>query len=84
MPPGVGDADTGYPLGENCAFARSAGGAIVPRLPTLAPQPVLVALTQSSLTDGPWCPDATNPNRYDADLLRVLVSPFDAEDSPAP
>jgi len=23
------------------------------------------------LTDGPWCPDAENPNRYDADLLRV-------------
>jgi hypothetical protein len=23
------------------------------------------------LTDGPWCPDAASPNRYDADLLRI-------------
>ena len=71
MPPDAGVADTDYPMGENCAFARSAGGAIVPRLATLAPQPVLVPLTESALTDGPWCPDAANPNRYDADLLRV-------------
>jgi hypothetical protein len=25
----------------------------------------------SQLSDGPWCPDSTDPNRYDADLLRV-------------
>ena len=31
----------------------------------------LVPLTASTLTDGPWCPDAVNPNRYDADLFRV-------------
>jgi hypothetical protein len=23
------------------------------------------------LTDGPWCPDAANLMRYDADLLRI-------------
>jgi hypothetical protein len=23
------------------------------------------------LSDGPWCPDATNANRWDADLLRI-------------
>jgi hypothetical protein len=23
------------------------------------------------LTDGPWCPDATAPGRFDADLLRI-------------
>jgi hypothetical protein len=28
-------------------------------------------LTASQLTDGPWCPDDINANRYDADLLRV-------------
>jgi len=71
MPPAAGVANTAYLMGENCTFARSAGGAIVPRLATLAPQPVLVPLTESALTDGPWCPDAANPNRYDADLLRV-------------
>ena len=23
------------------------------------------------MTDGPWCPDASSANRYDADLLRI-------------
>ena len=32
---------------------------------------VLVPLTAPMLTDGPWCPDAVNPNRFDADLLRI-------------
>jgi len=31
----------------------------------------LVPLSAASLTDGPWCPDAANSNRYDADLLRI-------------
>ncbi len=31
----------------------------------------LVKLTDSQLSDGPWCPDDTNPHRYDADLLRI-------------
>jgi hypothetical protein len=30
-----------------------------------------VALSEEMLTDGPWCPDATFPTRYDADLLRI-------------
>ncbi len=28
-------------------------------------------LDAASLADGPWCPDASAANRYDADLLRV-------------
>lgn len=31
----------------------------------------LTELQASQLTDGPWRPDATDPNRYDVDLLRV-------------
>jgi Tfp pilus assembly protein PilW len=31
----------------------------------------LVALTAAQLTDGPFCPDNANANRWDADLLRV-------------
>jgi hypothetical protein len=31
----------------------------------------LVPLTAANLTDGPWCPDPGNSNRYDADLLRI-------------
>jgi hypothetical protein len=30
-----------------------------------------VELTPALLTDGPWCPNALTPNRFDADLLRV-------------
>jgi hypothetical protein len=43
-----------------------------PRLPALgAPGGGLVRMTAAALTDGPWCPSATNPNRFDADLFRV-------------
>jgi hypothetical protein len=31
----------------------------------------LVPLEPATFTDGPWCPDAVNPNRFDADLLRI-------------
>ena len=42
------------------------------RLPALgAPGGGLVQMTAASLTDGPWCPAADNPNRFDADLFRV-------------
>jgi hypothetical protein len=30
-----------------------------------------VELKQADLVDGPWCPSADKPNRFDADLLRV-------------
>lgn len=70
-PPDADEQPTAYPVGENCAFIRTAGGATAPRLPQLAAGPVLVPLPAEALTDGPWCPDGTSPNRYDADLLRV-------------
>ena len=72
-PPALGAAGgTAYPLGENCAFAV-AGGAHVPRLATLAGgnSMTLVQLGAPELTDGPWCPDVNNANRWDADLLRI-------------
>jgi prepilin-type N-terminal cleavage/methylation domain-containing protein len=31
----------------------------------------LVSLPREELIDGPWRPDAADPNRYDADLLRI-------------
>jgi prepilin-type N-terminal cleavage/methylation domain-containing protein len=71
LPPQAGVALTAYPPGENCVFARGTGGAVVSRLSVLAPYAALVPLTQAMLTDGPWCPDALDPNRYDADLLRI-------------
>jgi hypothetical protein len=55
---------------ENCIFA---GGAVPsPKLPVLGGGgPGLVPLTAAELTDGPYCPNATSPNRWDADLLRI-------------
>jgi hypothetical protein len=65
----------GYPPGENCTFAVDpASGLQLPRLPFLDQSRAsngVVLLTAAQLTDGPWCPDATNANRWDADLLRI-------------
>jgi Tfp pilus assembly protein PilW len=65
----------GYPPGENCVFMVDPDtNQQVSRLPTLGDEsPGLVKLTSSELTDGPWCPDASNPNRWDADLLRIRM-----------
>ena len=70
-PVGVDDARDTWPAGENCLFAV-AGGVHVPRLPALGPGG-MVPLPAAMLTDGPWCPDAGSPTRFDADLLRVRM-----------
>jgi Tfp pilus assembly protein PilW len=55
---------------ENCLF--SPGAIPAPKLPVLgAGTPALVRLTSAQLTDGPFCPNDTNGNRWDADLLRI-------------
>jgi prepilin-type N-terminal cleavage/methylation domain-containing protein len=70
-PPALGAASGNWPSGENCTFQVVAGQQ-VSRLATLgAAGSGLVHLTASQLTDGPWCPDGTNGNRFDADLLRI-------------
>lgn len=73
-PPPLGD-DTltdDWPAGENCTFLAAAAGqsSRLPLLSAGAGAP-LVPLPASMLTDGPWCPDGSAANRYDADLLRV-------------
>jgi len=71
-PPPPGVKPTAYPAGENCTFMLDGHENHVPRLAALGPgSPALVPLTSAQLTDGPWCPDAIDPNRWDADLLRV-------------
>jgi prepilin-type N-terminal cleavage/methylation domain-containing protein len=71
-PPPVGVQTTAYPPGENCGFQIDpASGEPVARLSALAPGTALVPLTAAQLTDGPWCPDEANANRWDADLLRI-------------
>jgi hypothetical protein len=76
VPPALDQMPTaGYPPGENCTFAVDAASELrVPRLQVLDQSGAsngVVHLTPEQLTDGPWCPDATNANRWDADLLRI-------------
>lgn len=72
VPPlvGVDDADTAWGAGENCVF-EVIGGMHQPRLPSLGAPGDLVPLSAAQLSDGPWCPDAAGPRRFDADLLRI-------------
>jgi type II secretory pathway pseudopilin PulG len=72
LPPSPADDDPkdAWPAGENCTFVAAAVGQ-VGRLPALHPGTGLVPLSQAMLADGPWCPDAIAPSRFDADLLRV-------------
>ena len=59
---------------ENCVFINDGSPVHAPRLQVLGPggtTTTLVKLTKEMLTDGPWCPKDDNPNRFDADLLRI-------------
>ena len=71
-PPAPGVTQSPWAAGENCTWQMSDGQQVT-RLASLgAAGPMgLVRLTAAQLTDGPWCPDASNTNRYDADLLRI-------------
>jgi hypothetical protein len=72
-PAGVDDALDGWPPGENCLFSR-ADGVVLPRqIPLPAAVGGLANLPLPLFADGPWCPDAASPNRYDADLLRIRL-----------
>jgi len=72
-PPPLGSQTSTWPAGENCAFLVDPGtGTHGSRLADLAPgSEGLILLTEAMLTDGPWCPDAAAPTRFDADLLRL-------------
>jgi prepilin-type N-terminal cleavage/methylation domain-containing protein len=67
---GVNNSADSWGAGENCTFMVS-NGQTVSRLPVLAANEGEVLLTQAQLTDGPWCPDASRADRFDADLLRI-------------
>ncbi len=69
-PPPIEQPLAGWPAGENCTFAL-VDGRHQTRLSALGPAGTLVELTPALLTDGPWCPDASGRNRFDADLLRI-------------
>jgi prepilin-type N-terminal cleavage/methylation domain-containing protein len=57
--------------GDNCVFAGNGTPTPAPALAVLGAEPALVPLSAALLSDGPWCPDASSPNRFDADLLRI-------------
>jgi prepilin-type N-terminal cleavage/methylation domain-containing protein len=60
--------------GTNCVFFNDGSPIPAPILPVLGPggtTTTLVKLTKEMLTDGPWCPDANSPNRFDGDLYRI-------------
>jgi hypothetical protein len=71
-PPPLGRdrADDAWGTGENCVFSVNVD-AHVPRLAQLGGAGTIVRLDPGMLVDGPWCPDANDPDRYDADLLRI-------------
>ena len=61
-----------YAAGANCIFNNDGSPTPAAALAVLGPPAsALVKLTAAQLTDGPWCPNATSTNRWDADLLRV-------------
>lgn len=61
-----------YAAGESCLFVNDGSPTPAPRLAALGNGSLsVVPLTAAQLTDGPWCPDDANPNRWDADLLRI-------------
>jgi hypothetical protein len=61
-----------FAAGANCIFDNDGSPTPAPALAVLGPPAsALVKLTATQLTDGPWCPNATSLNRWDADLLRV-------------
>jgi Tfp pilus assembly protein PilW len=74
-PPAVGVPNSagGWPNGENCTFlVDGATGDHAPRLEILGGGGIgMVPLDPAILQDGPWCPNATVSDRFDADLLRV-------------
>ena len=67
--PGRGRGGDAQPPLESCLLSPAIPA---PKLPALgAGTHALVALTAAELTDGPFCPDNTSGNRWDADLLRI-------------
>jgi hypothetical protein len=66
----VDNLSDGWPAGENCTFFV-ADGQHLPRLPSLSAANEPLSADGALFTDGPWCPDAQSPNRFDADLLRI-------------
>ena len=71
-PPPHDTGTTPYTAGTNCLFLTNGGPLASPRLAALGPPGgALVRQPPARFTDGPWCPNDSAPNRFDADLLRI-------------
>jgi len=75
MPPPMGTDNPldAWPAGENCTFAVEGDHQVARVAALLAGASGLAPLPLPGFADGPWCPDPTSPNRYDADLLRIRL-----------
>jgi hypothetical protein len=78
------DERDGWPAGENCTLAVDGAGLRAARLGYTGPAGSLVELTALALTDGPWCADAADAERFDADLLRLVRVELTLEVAPLP
>ncbi|MGE3508507.1 MAG: PilW family protein [Vicinamibacterales bacterium] len=71
-PPVADEAVIPVIAGSNCLFHGNGTPLASAGLPPLGPADgPLVPLRSDQLSDGPWCPEAASPVRYDADLLRI-------------
>lgn len=71
-PPPSAAASPPFGPGENCVFWNDGSSVPQPRLAALGDGgTTLVELTPEQLADGPWCPNDSAADRWDADLLRV-------------
>jgi type II secretory pathway pseudopilin PulG len=72
-PAGTDNPEDAWPAGENCLFFR-VDGAPNPRQASLPVEAGgLGRIGPAAFADGPWCPDGSSLNRYDADLLRIRL-----------
>jgi type II secretory pathway pseudopilin PulG len=68
-PPAGVVGEAAWPPGENCGFFRDGAGGAHWR--GSAGGTVPAAMVAGAFGDGPWCPSAAAPVRWDADLARV-------------
>ena len=65
-----------------CLFTVGADGVPVSTLRPHGDGHGIVPFSAAELTDGPWCPSAANPRRFDADLFRIRLTVVTATTGP--
>lgn len=73
-PPAAGMVATSPAVTPACLFTVGADGVPVSTLRPHGEGRGIVSFSAAEFTDGPWCPSATSPRRFDADLLRIRLA----------